>query len=287
MSRTNTSPTPLVSPGTRSSEKEANATYLPSPETAGSIPHTCSIRLFGGHGPASPLRGTLTRVVVRSRRSRRNTSVVHAASPATRFDAIELNTTKRPSAEIEAASLSRSANWPAVLTLTRSKTAARAPAAPANSAHDARTSASRPARTARASDHAPHARRGPRTSVSSDRRDCAHSVGITRRGLAGQRPAAAQRAVDEYIAPPVRVVRDVSRVGGREGDPAATRGVGQRIDPVERVRVRATWSRPNGHAGAQVADEQVEALVRVAGDEIGGVGTEHDQAWSEEADADA
>ena len=110
-SRTNTSTTPLVSPGTRLVAPDWKATKRPSALIAGNP----LVSL-----PSSPALETLTRSVVPACRSRTNTSKCPVVSPGTRLVAADMKAMKRPSALIAGLKLSPSPWALALETLTRS-----------------------------------------------------------------------------------------------------------------------------------------------------------------------
>lgn len=83
-----TSPTPLLSPGTRLVDNESNATKRPSTLISG-----CWLRLF----PCVPSLATLARSVVPVWRSRTKTSGEPLVSPGTRLQALDRKATKRAS----------------------------------------------------------------------------------------------------------------------------------------------------------------------------------------------
>src|SRR5437667_70704 len=110
-SRTNTSATLLVSPGTRLVALEVKTTKRPSPL----IP-TPELPAF----PWFPALSTLTRSVVPACRSPTNTSATLLVSPGPRLVALELKTTKRTSPLIPTPELAAFPWFPALSTLTRS-----------------------------------------------------------------------------------------------------------------------------------------------------------------------
>src|SRR5581483_4016880 len=90
------SETPFVSPGTRLDADELNTTTCPLAEIAAK-----PLPAFAW----APVDETLTRVVIPVCRSRTNTSCAPLVSPGTRLDAVESNSTYRPSAEMPAGPL--------------------------------------------------------------------------------------------------------------------------------------------------------------------------------------
>src|SRR5439155_24492956 len=108
-SRTNTSPTPLLSPATRFEAFDAKLTNAPLALIAGAA----DAPLAG-----APSRPALTSEVVPVCRSRTNTSPAPFASPGTRFDASDRNTTKRPSADRSGLDDGPFASPPSAATLT-------------------------------------------------------------------------------------------------------------------------------------------------------------------------
>jgi len=97
-SRTNTSSTPFVSPGTTLAERDVNTTTEPSLEMPGESQTPFGWLLFPA--PVSiwpPALVRLTRSVTCASRSRRYTSLEPFVSPATRSEAQLSNATKRPS----------------------------------------------------------------------------------------------------------------------------------------------------------------------------------------------
>src|SRR4029450_6773852 len=98
-SRTNTSDAPSLSPGTRVSAADANATKRPSAliDATSLLSSACAPAL---------LRLTRCGAAVPPARSTTNTSLVKLVSPGTRLSAKELNATKRPSGVIAGFELS-------------------------------------------------------------------------------------------------------------------------------------------------------------------------------------
>src|SRR5207244_12877762 len=88
-SRTNTSPAPFVSPGTRFDASDRNTTKRPSADRSG---------LDDGPFASPPSAATLIRVTFPSR-SGRKMSGAPLWSPGTRFAAEETNATRAPSAD--------------------------------------------------------------------------------------------------------------------------------------------------------------------------------------------
>src|SRR5262252_4625540 len=121
-SNTNTSELPLVSAGWLGRSKllaiDANATKRPSALTDGA-----PIRFRKPLSPllSLPLNVMLSRSVVRFSRSRTKMSKALFVSPGTRLSAFDENATKRPSALIEATSLSLSPWTPLLLRLISSR----------------------------------------------------------------------------------------------------------------------------------------------------------------------
>ena len=95
-SRTKTSATPFVSPLTKLLAQEVNATYLPSPETT-----AFWLRPFA----CAPLELTFTRSVAPLTMSWTKMSHCPLVSEGTKLEALDLNATMPPLAEIEAQSL--------------------------------------------------------------------------------------------------------------------------------------------------------------------------------------
>src|SRR5947208_4873223 len=112
-SRTNTSATPLVSPGTRLVASLSKATNRPSPERAG---QNCSMLAAFA---CAPVESTLTRSVIPVIRSLTKTSKAWFVSPTTRSSASLAKATKRPSAESVGLKLRPLPCAPEELTLTR------------------------------------------------------------------------------------------------------------------------------------------------------------------------
>src|SRR5437763_1758153 len=109
-SRTNTSETAFVSPGTRLVASESKATNRPSAEIDGAL-----LKAFA----STPAELTLTRVVLLVFRSRTKMSSAAFRSFGTSVVAREVKATERPSAEIDGFVLPLSPSTPAELTLTR------------------------------------------------------------------------------------------------------------------------------------------------------------------------
>ena len=110
-SYTNTSDIPFVSPATKFEASELNATNRPS-----SLKTGCPLWLSA----SVPSDATLTRSVAPVERSYTNTSDIPFVSPATKFEASELNATNRPSSLKTGCPLWLSASVPSDATLTRS-----------------------------------------------------------------------------------------------------------------------------------------------------------------------